>query len=242
MSIEVSILFVLLTILLSVLYYFKYKDLVGAKIRAKHLEEFTQSLNITINSLKDYNTQLTSSLASLQGHNDQLVSSVASLQKTNDQFVEYTRGLQERIDSSYSIIPELVNQQVAQFKENEMEQLRATLSLSAKQTAMAELEAWKIKHEAFYRQDAINRSQAVIMGKVTEHLIPFHSSFPFNPKEARFIGSPIDIIVFDGIDNEDVVDIYILEIKTSGSSLSKRQKLIKSAVLEGRVHWRELRM
>ena len=92
----------------------------------------------------------------------------------------------------------------------------------------------------FYRQDAINGSQSVILGKVTEHLIPFHQNFPFNPKESIFIGSPIDMIVFDGIDNEDVVDIWILEIKTGKSSLNKRQRLIRNAVENNRVFWREL--
>jgi predicted Holliday junction resolvase-like endonuclease len=120
--------------------------------------------------------------------------------------------------------------------------LRGVLAESAKESALAELEAWKIQNETFYRQDAINRSKAVILGKVTEHLVPFQNGFPFNPKEARFIGSPIDIIVFDGIDNEDVVDIYILEIKTGNSSLNKRQRLVRDAVREGRVHWRELNL
>ena len=48
------------------------------------------------------------------------------------------------------------------------------------------------------------------------------------------------MIVFDGIDNEDVVDIYIIEIKTGNSTLSKRQRLIRDAVKEKRVHWSEL--
>ena len=134
----------------------------------------------------------------------------------------------------------MASQQFDEFKKNEIEILRAILAESAKESALAELEAWKIKYEMFYRQDAINRSQSVILGKVTEHLIPFHQNFPFNPKEARFIGSPIDMIVFDGIDNEDVVDVYIIEIKTGNSSLSKRQRLIRNAIENNRVFWREL--
>lgn len=155
-------------------------------------------------------------------------------------FKKEIEAIQSKLNASYRDIPVLANQQFDEFKRKELDILRGVLAESAKKSALAELETWKIQNEAFYRQDAINRSQAVILGKVTEHLVPFQKNFPFNPKEARFIGSPIDIIVFDGIDNEDVVDIYILEIKTGNSSLNKRQRLIRDAVINKRVHWREL--
>ncbi|SHJ81916.1 Predicted secreted endonuclease [Hymenobacter daecheongensis DSM 21074] len=155
-------------------------------------------------------------------------------------FRKEIEDIQSKLNDTYKNIPILANQQFDEFKNNEIESLRAVLSAAAAKTALADLEAWKTKYEMFYRQDAINRSQSVILGKVTEHLIPFHQNFPFNPKEARFIGSPIDMIVFEGIENEDVVDIYILEIKTGKSSLSKRQRLIRDAVENDRVSWREL--
>ena len=155
-------------------------------------------------------------------------------------FRKEIEAIQSKLNDTYKTIPVLANQQFDEFKKNEIESLKAVLGAAAAKTALADLETWKIKYEMFYRQDAINRSQSVILGKVTEHLIPFHQNFPFNPKEARFIGSPIDMIVFDGIENEGVVDIYILEIKTGKSTLSKRQRLIRDAVENGRVTWREL--
>ena len=155
-------------------------------------------------------------------------------------FKKEIEAIQTKLNDSYRTIPIMANQQFDEFKKNEIDSLRAILGESAKESALADLEAWKIKYEMFYRQDAINRSQSVILGKVTEHLIPFHQNFPFNPKEARFIGSPIDMIVFAGIENEDAVHIHILEIKTGNSSLSKRQRLIRDAVENNRVSWREL--
>jgi predicted Holliday junction resolvase-like endonuclease len=38
----------------------------------------------------------------------------------------------------------------------------------------------------------------VTFGKVTEHFIPDLPDFAYNPKDARFLGSPVDFIVFDG--------------------------------------------
>ena len=69
--------------------------------------------------------------------------------------------------------------------------------------------------------------------------MPFSYLFEqFNPKDARFIGSPIDLIVFDGIcDKKDLVDIYFVEIKTGTSALSQTQKKIRDAIANHRVHW-----
>jgi predicted Holliday junction resolvase-like endonuclease len=57
---------------------------------------------------------------------------------------------------------------------------------------------WRGTHEANIRADAILRSSAVIRGRVSEHLAPY-INFPYNARDARFIGSPIDMIVFNGL-------------------------------------------
>jgi predicted Holliday junction resolvase-like endonuclease len=94
---------------------------------------------------------------------------------------------------------------------------------------------------AAVRRDAIERSRAVTVGKVTEQIAPWLPDFPFNPKDARFIGSPIDMIVFDGCDDGDVTRVVFVEIKTQGAALSLRQRQIRDAVLAGKVEWLEYR-
>ena len=157
-------------------------------------------------------------------------------------FKKEVDAVQSKLNASYRDIPILANQQFDEFKRKELDILRGILAESAKESALADLENWKIQYENFYRQDAISRSQSTILGKVTEHLIPFHKNFPYNPKEARFIGSPIDIIVFKGLEEEKEVEIHILEIKTGKSQLSKRQRLIREAVDNNRVVWRVLNL
>jgi len=68
------------------------------------------------------------------------------------------------------------------------------------------------------------------------------SGFPYNPKDARFFGSPVDLIVFDGMDEGCVRDVVFLEIKTGSSALNARQRQIRDAITSGRVRWRELRL
>jgi predicted Holliday junction resolvase-like endonuclease len=60
---------------------------------------------------------------------------------------------------------------------------------------------WRITNESAIRRDAVARSSAVIRGKVSEQLAPYLPAFPFEPRDVRFLGSPIDFIVFDGADD-----------------------------------------
>jgi predicted Holliday junction resolvase-like endonuclease len=104
------------------------------------------------------------------------------------------------------------------------------------------LAEWKSEQEKRIRQDAVQRSQSVTVGKVTEHLVPHLPSFPFNPKDVRFLGSPIDLIVFDGLSEEEqngVRQVIFLEIKTGASTLTRRERWVRDAVRAGRVQWME---
>ncbi len=71
--------------------------------------------------------------------------------------------------------------------------------------AIGLLAAWvyvlmrKVRYTAIIREDAVQRSQAVTARKVHEQLIPYLPAFPYNPKDVRFLGSPVDLVVFDGL-------------------------------------------
>jgi predicted Holliday junction resolvase-like endonuclease len=61
-----------------------------------------------------------------------------------------------------------------------------------------DLERWKLEHEDKIRKDSLNRSRFTLKGKISGQLAPLFPEFPFAPSGARFIGSPIDFVVFDG--------------------------------------------
>lgn len=95
----------------------------------------------------------------------------------------------------------------------------------------------RIKKE---RQDAINRSRAVIAGQMTEQVAPFLKGFPCNPSDARFIGKPVDFVAFPGLmENDEVREVLLIEVKTGTSTLSSREKEVKKAVEQGRVRYVE---
>ena len=92
------------------------------------------------------------------------------------------------------------------------------------------------------RKDAINRSQAVILGKVAEHLAPLMGSFEYNPKDCRFLGSPVDFIVFDGLSEGDLREIVFVEVKTGSSRLSRRERSVRDCVESREVLHEEYRI
>jgi predicted Holliday junction resolvase-like endonuclease len=97
--------------------------------------------------------------------------------------------------------------------------------------------------EAAIREDTLRRSQSVIAGKATEHLAPLLPGFEFDPRDARFLGSPIDFIVFDGLSEGEISEIVFIEVKTGPwAALSTRERLVRDAVEAGRVRFLEVRI
>ena len=91
------------------------------------------------------------------------------------------------------------------------------------------------------RKSAVEQSRAVLGGKFTEQMVPFFPDFKYDPTEVRFIGSPVDMIVFPGLAKGDPQEIVILEVKTGPSAqLTPPQKKIRQLVEAGMVRWDEI--
>jgi predicted Holliday junction resolvase-like endonuclease len=103
-------------------------------------------------------------------------------------------------------------------------------------------ERWKLEYTKAVRRDAVTRSQAATVGRVSEQLMPYFPDFPWNPKDARFLGSPIDFLVFDGLDDGCVRRVVFVEVKTGSSTLSARERLLRDAIRERRVEWCEINL
>lgn len=131
---------------------------------------------------------------------------------------------------------------LSSWKERELEEIRAQLWRTAQSQADAWLERWRVEAEGEIRADAVRRSSAVVSGKVSEHLAPYMDAFPYNPKDARFLGTPVDLLVFDGLSEDDLREIVFLEIKSGGSTLTTRERRVRDAVLTRRVSWKEFRV
>lgn len=126
------------------------------------------------------------------------------------------------------------------------------LEQSIREAYSAQFSSWKATELAqtvqSERIDAIEKSRSVLKGKIGEQLAPLLPEFLslYNPSEARFLGSPVDYIVFNNLSNEEEnpphVDIVLLDIKTGNASLTANEKRIEQSVREGRVMFRTLRL
>lgn len=128
------------------------------------------------------------------------------------------------------------------WRDRELESVREQLKRAVFEEARNAFQAWQMETEANIRADAIKRSSAVVSGKVTEHLTPYIGTFPYNPQDVRFLGAPIDLIVFDGLSEGDLRGIIFLEVKTNTSNLSTRERRIRDAIQARRVAWQEFRV
>jgi predicted Holliday junction resolvase-like endonuclease len=88
------------------------------------------------------------------------------------------------------------------------------------------------------RKSAVTQSRAVLGGKFTEQMAPYLPDFKYDPTEARFIGSPIDMIVFPGLARGDPEEIVIMEIKSGqAAQLTPQERKIRQLIEEGMVRW-----
>lgn len=93
-----------------------------------------------------------------------------------------------------------------------------------------------------HRRDAILKSRSVLSGQFSEQLAPYLPDFEYSPTECKFLGKPIDMIVFKGMDEKDINEVVFLEVKSGKSKLSSQERKLKEAIQKKRVKWQEYRI
>jgi predicted Holliday junction resolvase-like endonuclease len=100
------------------------------------------------------------------------------------------------------------------------------------------------------RKQSVNQSRATLKGQIGEQLAPLLPGFVYAASDARFLGDPIDYIVFHGYtdlrDSADAasneIEVVILDIKRGRSKLSASQQAVAEAVESGRVRFEVVRI
>ena len=93
-----------------------------------------------------------------------------------------------------------------------------------------------------HRKDAILKSRAVLGGHFSEQLAPFLPDFKYLPTECRFMGKPVDLIVFKGMDKKEIEEVVFVEVKSGNSKLSSVEKSLKNAIEKNKVRFEEYRV
>lgn len=99
------------------------------------------------------------------------------------------------------------------------------------------------------RADSVRRSRSTLGGKMAEQFAPMLPGFDDVPGDCKFLGDPIDYVVFRGLTaarNEngstDAIEVVLLDVKSGASQMSKWQRAIAQAVHAGRVRFEVIRV
>jgi predicted Holliday junction resolvase-like endonuclease len=105
------------------------------------------------------------------------------------------------------------------------------------------------EQESSIRKDAADRSRFVLKGKIAEHMVPLYREvFKYDPSDARFIGAPIDYLIFNGytavkdMNSDEPITVILADIKTGNATLNRTERKIKEAVEQGRVRWETIQL
>ena len=122
------------------------------------------------------------------------------------------------------VVESRAEEKFREWKSNSLENEARTLALLYNRE-------WIGQEEDRIRRDAVKKSESVIQGKVTEHLIPYFPGFSYNPKDARFLGSPVDFVIFDGLSSGDLKKVVFVEVKSGKKpALSSRERMVRDCI------------
>ena len=114
---------------------------------------------------------------------------------------------------------------------------------------IAELELEHQQALTAAQKRSVNTSRAVLKGKMAEQLAPILPQFQYLPSDAKFLGDPVDYVVFDGYTdfrdgdgNAEDIEVVLIDIKSGGARLTKGQVAIAQAIREGRVRFETVRI
>lgn len=82
------------------------------------------------------------------------------------------------------------------------------------------------------------KSTEVRTGQIAEQFAPYLKDFPYDSKDVRFLGSPIDMIVFDFKGDQ----VVLIEFKTGDAKENARQRQIREMIKNGRFIYQVIRV
>lgn len=103
------------------------------------------------------------------------------------------------------------------------------------------LKDWQRDNEVNIRRQAIAFSGRQITNEIVGETKLLKDNFSYNPRDIKFIGKYIDLIVFDGAADEEEVSIYFLEITKAGNgSTSEYKNKVWTAINNRKFSWKEI--
>ncbi|HMQ59474.1 MAG TPA: Holliday junction resolvase-like protein [Flavilitoribacter sp.] len=180
-------------------------------------------------------TNFQKKLQQADNHSSQLKTQLTQLQQKLTEKISELATLYREVDKRAAMMN-------VQFRNSEMSRIEAEQRNLAMAWANNQLEKWKIENEEQIRKESKTKSEDIQIGQIYKRFTPFLEEFPWLPGDTRFLGGPIDFIVFEGLhDDQQKINLHLVQVKTGQASLAKNQKRIKEALDQKRVFWKEIR-
>ncbi|MBN1645643.1 hypothetical protein JW868_01235 [Candidatus Woesearchaeota archaeon] len=97
---------------------------------------------------------------------------------------------------------------------------------------------WRLTKLESIVKDRVKQSRSVIGGQFSEQLAPYLPDFPYSPSEVRFLGKPIDFLVFKGLDDKEIEEVVFVEIKSGRTKqLSTVERRLRDVINAKKVKW-----
>lgn len=81
-------------------------------------------------------------------------------------------------------------------------------------------------------------TKAVNIGKILEKVLPTMRDFKWAVPDSKFLGDPIDLIVFNGLSVNKVKSINFIEVKSGKARLNSHQESIRDAIEKQKVSYK----
>lgn len=111
----------------------------------------------------------------------------------------------------------------------------------------AQVQQWQVKELYAVRHDALDKSRPEVQRRVGTTIASWTHSFPFLQEDSRFLGHPIDYVVFEGSaqvrakQEQQITCVTFVRAREDGRD-DPDGRLVEECVKLGRVEWRTLEM
>jgi predicted Holliday junction resolvase-like endonuclease len=148
-----------------------------------------------------------------------------------------------------SIITNVVNKErkiekeINSILENRLKYTEREYQRSQEQLLDLKFKEWLSENEFDIRRTAIRQMNSQILDNISGGLSIVKNNFAFNPKDIKFTGRFIDLIIFDGAADEEHVNIYFIDIQRQGINGKHNFKTkVAKAIEKGNVSFQEINL
>lgn len=136
-----------------------------------------------------------------------------------------------------------IEKEINSILENRLKYTEREYQRNQEQLLDLKFKEWLSENEFDIRRTAIRQMNSHILDNISKELSIVKNNFAFNPKDIKFTGRFIDLIIFDGAADEELVNIYFIDIQRPGITGKHTFKAkVANAIKKGNVSFQEINL